>query len=160
MLIGNTSIHIQINVSEFINRLVSFVFCEFNRVTSWNEGKNIILVRSSFKFPIEILVSVSRSTNVNAIMPIPNSNFEGNFRTYVFGKSFWHYRDLKSECWTSRHVLCKKILNISYVWWLEFRVKKWHKYEAHIFPKPLQQTCRLETTSLCLNTRLNVNKKF
>jgi len=25
-------------------------------------------------------------------MSVPNSNFEGNFRTYVFGKLFWHYR--------------------------------------------------------------------
>ena len=29
-------------------------------------------------------------------------------------------------------------------------------YEAHIFPRPLQQTCRLETTPLCLNTRLQL----
>jgi len=43
-------------------------------------------------------------------MYFQNSNFDGNFRTYVFGKSFWHYRDKKSECWTSRHILCKKIL--------------------------------------------------
>ena len=43
--------NIQIKVSEFINKLVSFLFCEFNRVTSWNEGKNIILVRSSFQIP-------------------------------------------------------------------------------------------------------------
>ena len=43
--------NIQTNVSEFINKLVSFLFCEFNRVTSWNEGKNIILVRPSFQIP-------------------------------------------------------------------------------------------------------------
>ena len=30
---------------------VSFLFCEFIRVTSWNNGKIVILVRSSFKFP-------------------------------------------------------------------------------------------------------------
>jgi hypothetical protein len=30
---------------------VSFVFCEFNRVTSWNEAKTINLVRSSFQIP-------------------------------------------------------------------------------------------------------------
>ena len=51
MPIGNANIHIQINVSEFINIIVSFRFCEFNRVTSRNEGKNIILVRSSFQIP-------------------------------------------------------------------------------------------------------------
>ena len=33
-------------------------------------------------------------------------------------------------------------------------------YEAQIFPRPLQQTCRLETTPLCLNTQLRVNNKF
>jgi len=44
-------------------------------------------------------------------MSFPNSNFEGIFSTYVFGKSFWHYRESKRECWTSKHILCKKILN-------------------------------------------------
>jgi len=51
MPIGSTNIHIQINVSECINRIVSILFCEFNRVTSLNEGKNIILVCSSFQIP-------------------------------------------------------------------------------------------------------------
>ena len=60
---------------------------------------------------IEILFSFSRSTNVSVNMSFPNSNFEGNFSTYMFGSSFWYYRDLKSECWTSGHILCKKILN-------------------------------------------------
>ena len=46
------------------------------------------------------------------------------------------------------------------MWRLEFFVKKWNMYEAHIFPKPLQQTCILETTPLCLNTRLRVNQYF
>ena len=39
-------------------------------------------------------------------------------------------------------------------------LKKVKYNEAHIFPRPLQQTCRLETTLLCINTRLFVNKKF
>ena len=60
---------------------------------------------------IEILVSFSKTTIVNVNLSFRNSNFEGNFSTYVFGKPFCHYRDLKSECWTSRHILCKKILN-------------------------------------------------
>ena len=47
MPIGNANMHIKINVSELINKLVSFLFFEFNRITSWNEGKNIILERSS-----------------------------------------------------------------------------------------------------------------
>jgi len=44
-------------------------------------------------------------------MSFPNSNFDGNFSTYVFGKSFWHYRGLKIVCWASRHLLWEKILN-------------------------------------------------
>ena len=51
MPIGNANIHIQINVSEFIKKVVSFLFCEFNRVTSWKEDKNIILERSSPEIP-------------------------------------------------------------------------------------------------------------
>ena len=51
MPIGNANMHIQINVSEFINKLVSFLFCEFNRVTNGKEGKNTILERSFLKFP-------------------------------------------------------------------------------------------------------------
>ena len=106
------------------------------------------------------MFSFSCSTTVNVNISLPNINLEGNFSTYVFGKSFWHYRDLKSECWSSRHILCKKILNFSYVWCLKFFVNKWNMYEAHIFPRLLKQTCRLETTLLCINTRLRVIKKF
>ena len=51
MPIGNANIHIQINVSEFINKIVSFMFCELYRLTNGNEGKNIILVLSSFLIP-------------------------------------------------------------------------------------------------------------
>jgi len=51
MPIRNTNIHLKIKVSEFINKIVSFLLCEFNRVTSSSEGKNIILVRSSFQIP-------------------------------------------------------------------------------------------------------------
>ena len=46
------------------------------------------------------------------------------------------------------------------MWSLEFIVKKWNMYEAQIFPRQLQQKCRLETTLLCLNTGLSVNKYF
>ena len=53
---------------------------------------------------IEILVSYSRSTNVKINMSFPNNKFEGNFSTYVFVKSFWHYGELKNEYWTSRHL--------------------------------------------------------
>ena len=42
----NANIHIKINVTEFINKIVSFLFCEFNRVTNLKEGK-IFLERSS-----------------------------------------------------------------------------------------------------------------
>jgi len=125
---------------------------------SWNCYFNTIIISNS---QIETLVSYSRSINVNVNMSFPNSNFDGNISTYVFGKSFWNYRGLNIDCWTTRYIyIAKKILNTFL--WVEFRilVGKWNVYEGHIFPKPLIQTCRFETTTLCLNTRLFVNKKF
>jgi len=86
MWIGNTNINIENNVSEYINKLSFISVLWIFRVTSSNDGKTIILVRSSFKFQIELLVSYSKSTNVNVIKSFPNSKFEGNFSTYVFGK--------------------------------------------------------------------------
>ena len=52
MPIGYANIH-KIIESELINISVSFAFCELNRVARWNEGKFIILVRSSFQIPKE-----------------------------------------------------------------------------------------------------------
>jgi len=43
-------------------------------------------------------------------MYFPNSKFVGNFSNYIFGKSLWHYRELKMECWKSRRIICEKIL--------------------------------------------------
>ena len=54
----------------------------------------------------------------------------------------------------------KKYKIFSYVWRLEFFVKNWNMYEAPNFPRPFQQTCRLETIPLCLNTRFRVNKNY
>ena len=51
MAFGDANIHKQINVSEFINKLVSFLFYEFNCVMIWKEGKNFILERSSPEIP-------------------------------------------------------------------------------------------------------------
>ena len=77
---------------------------------------------------IEILVSFSRSTNVNVNMSLPNSNFEGNFSTYVFGKSFYiietwkvnfgqrdiyYVKNIKFFICVEVRILCKKV---KYVW--------------------------------------------
>ena len=56
--------------------------------------------------------------------------------------------------------IMQKNIKFFHDWRLEFFVKKWNMYEAHIFPRPLQQICKLVTNPLCLNTRLRVNKKF
>ena len=53
-------------------------------------------------------------------MPFPSSNFEGNFSTYLFGKIFCHYRELKIDCWSSQHTLGEK--NIKYFVCEEFRI--------------------------------------
>ena len=111
MPIGNANIHIQINVSVFINKLI-FIFVLWIQSCSelkWRQNYDFSTIDIS-NSQIETLVSYSRSTNVNVNMSFPNSNFEGNFSTYVFGKSFWQYRELKIDCWTSRNMLCKKIL--------------------------------------------------
>jgi len=41
-------------------------------------------------------------------MSYPNSKFEENLSTYLFGKLFLHYRELKIEYCTSRHILYEK----------------------------------------------------
>ena len=92
-------------------------------------------------------------------MCFPDSNIERNFSTYVFGKSFWLYGELKIDCWTSRHILREKILNTFVCVEVRILGEKWYVYEDHIFRRPLLQTCRLETTSLCLNNRL-LKKNF
>jgi hypothetical protein len=161
MPIGITNIHIQINVSLLINKL-SFI------CVLWFSSCSLLKWRQNYHFStiiisnsqIETLVSYSRSTNINVNMSFPNSNFEGNFSTYVFCKSFWHYWMLKIHCWTSRHILCEKILNAFVCVEIRIIVEKWNVYEIHIFPRPLLQIWRLEKTSFCLNTRLFLNKKF
>jgi len=54
----------------------------------------------------------------------------------------------------------KKILNSFVCVEVRIIVEKLNVYEGHIFPSPFLKTCRLETTSLYLNTRLFVNKNF
>ena len=54
----------------------------------------------------------------------------------------------------------KKILNTFLGMEVRILLEHLNIYEGHIFPIPLLQTCRLETTSFWLNTRLRVNKKF
>ena len=92
-----------------------FVFCEFNCLASWNEATLSFWYDHYLNFKIEIQFSYSRSTYVNVNMSFPNSNFEGNFSTFVLGKSFWHYRYVKVDCWTSRYILCEKNIKFLYV---------------------------------------------
>ena len=95
-------------------------------------------------------------SNVN--MSVPKCNFEEKFSTSVFESfCFWNIRELKSDCWTSRHLLLEK--NLNYSWCMEFRilVEKWYIYEAYIFTNSLVQTSWLETTPLCLNARFCLN---
>jgi len=157
MPIGYRNIHKQINVSEFINTINYFCVLWIKSCSEmqWRQNNNFstIIISNS---QIETLGSYSRSTNVNAKMSLVNRKFEGNFSTYVLGKSFRHYRELNIDCWTSRHILCEKILNSFVCVEVRIPLEKWNVYEGHIFQRPLLQTCRLETTSLCLNTRSNV----
>ena len=125
----------------------------------WRQNRHFSMINIS-NSQIEKLFSSSRSTNVNVNMSFPNSNFEGIFSTYVYGKSFYimerrilivGHRDI---------YYAKKILKTFLFVEVGILVEMWIGYESHIFPRPLLQTCRLETTFLCLNTRLLENKNF
>ena len=88
MTIGNTNIHIQY-VSEYIDKLslisVLWIF-SCNELKWWKNYYFYTIIISNSQ--IEIPVSYSRSTNVNVNMSFPNSKFDWNFSTYVFGKYF------------------------------------------------------------------------
>ena len=86
---------------------------------------------------IETLVSYSSSTNVNVNMSFPNINFEGIFSTYVLGNSFCYFRELKIDYWSSRHMVCEKILNTFLCVVVRILVEILYIYEDHIFPKPI-----------------------
>ena len=116
--------------SSLINS-VSFVFCEFNRVGTWNESKTAIIISKS---QIEKLVSYSRSTYINVSMCFPNSNFEGNFSNNVFHNSFWRYRELKIDCLALRQILCDRYIKFFLCVDVRILVEKWKIY-AHIFPR-------------------------
>ena len=123
---------LQLQIPIFINKLMcqsSFVFCEFNRVASWNEGKTIILYDHHFKFPninTGFLFKVNQFQWKN--MYFPSSKFEGNFSTYVFRKSFWYYRELKIDCWASWHIFCEKNIKSFRKLEITILVEKWDVY--------------------------------
>ena len=109
MLIGNTNIHKHNNVSEFINKLsfICVLWIYSYSELKWRQNSHFSMTRTA-NSQIETLVSYSRATNVNVNKSLSKSNFEGDFSTYVFCKSFWHHRALKIECWVSRHILWEK----------------------------------------------------
>ena len=93
-------------------------------------------------------------------MPFPNSDFDGNFCDYLFGKCFGSSRIDKILLEIATFIMRKKYL-IFFICETSniFRMVK-YIYEAHICMRSLVQTSSLESTSLCLNNRLSVNKKF
>jgi hypothetical protein len=126
---------------------------------SEKKAKLIFLYDNKFKFPNETLVSYSRSTNVNVNISFPNSSFEENLVIMCLASYFdiienWKLIDMAT------YIMRKKILNTFLCVEVRILVEKLNVYEGHISPRPFIQTCWLETTSLCLNTRLLVNKKF
>ena len=59
-----------------------------------------------------------------------------------------------------RDIFCEKNFKFFRMCGGKYSCKNWNVYEVHIFSRPLLQTCRLETTSFCLNTRLLLKKYF
>ena len=109
----------------------------------------ITFIISSSK--IEMLVSFSRSTNVNVNMSFPNSNFEGNFSTY---------RDLKSECCKSRHILCKKILNFFKCVEVIILCKKVNYVWSSHFPDAITTNMQIGYDSFVFKYPVTCKKKF
>ena len=107
---------------------------------------------------IEILVSFSKSTNVNVNMFFPNSIFEWIFCTYVFGKSFYIIETWKVN--VGHRDIFKKILNFFICVEVRILCKEVKYLWSSHFPEAITKTCRLEKTPLCLNTRLRVKKNF
>jgi len=77
-----------------------------------------------WKRPLSVYVpgyvyTYSRSTNDNVNMSLPNSNFEGNFSTYVFGKSFYIIETWKMNIGHRDTYNKRKYEIISNVWSLD-----------------------------------------
>jgi len=161
MPIGNNNIHKQTNVTEFIKKLI--LICVF-WIESCSEMKwiqiyyfsTIIISNSQIETPI----SYSRSKNVNINMPFTISNFEGNLVLMCLASHFDIIASWKLIVGHRVIYYAKKILNSSLCMEVRILVEKWNECEVHIFPKPLLQTWRLETTSLCLNNQLLVKNIF
>ena len=109
---------------------------------------------------IETLVSYSRSKNFNVNMSFLLVILKENSVLMCLASHFdnidnWisivGHRDIYNWKQKLNSIVCVEV---------RILVEKWNIYEGHIFPRPFLQTCRLETTSLCLNTRLLVNKNF
>jgi len=93
-------------------------------------------------------------------MSFPNSNFEGNISTYVFGKSFWYYRVLKRECWTSRHIFGKKILNFFICGKVRILCKN-VKYVCSLhFPKAITRNMLIGNVSFVFKYPVTCKQKY
>ena len=137
------------------------MFCQFNSIASRNEGKTIIFERSSFQ--------ILKQKHWFHIEGQPMSMYTCLFllvilkKTLVLKSLASHFNIIESWKLIVGHrdiYYAKKILNTFVCVEVRILVEKWNVYEGNIFPSSLLQTCRLETTSLFLNTRLLVNKIF
>jgi len=137
---------------------VSFVFCEFNRVVGWNEGKTIIYSIIISHSKIETLVSYSRSTKVNVNISFLIAILKETLVLMCLASYFDIIEGWKLIVGHRYIYYEKKLLKTFLCVEVRILVEKWNIYEGHIFARSLLQTCRLETTSLCLNARLLDNK--
>jgi len=149
MPIGIFNIHIQINVSVFINKIsfICVLWIQSYSDLKWRQNYHFctIIISNS---QIETLVSYSSSTYINVNMSFTNGNFEKSFVLMCLVSHFDIIGSWKLIVEYCEIYYAKKILNTFEC--VEFRilVEKWNVYEGHIFPISLLQTCRLETTSL------------
>jgi len=110
-----------------------FHYCSVNVIVKRSEikAKRSFKYDHNFKFDnwnYWIHIQRNRMSNVN--MSVLNIIFEGNFRTNVFATvCFWHFRQLKRVCWTSRQLFFEKVLNFFVC------VEVLHLYKSEIYMK-------------------------
>jgi hypothetical protein len=112
---------------------------------------NITSAKTNFIFNVKY---------VNVNMYVPNRTLKETLVLMCFAS---HFDTM--ECWkviVGHRVIYYEKKKLNYFRWVEVRilVENWNIYKAHIFFFSFVQICWLETTSLYLNTRLTLSKKF
>ena len=92
--------------------------CEFNRLASWNKSNTMILYDHHFKYANwKYWFHIQRKLMSNVNMSVQKVFLKETFVLMCLESvCFWHFRDHKHDCWTTRHVLCEENMNLFRKW--------------------------------------------